>query len=329
MPGPFRNGLTIILLLSMLALPVRRAAGAETWPAQPVRIILASSPGGLPDVIARMLADRFSRAFNKQFQVENVEGGGGLLGPQRAARATPDGYTLFFSSNTHLASNQFMYKSLPYDPDHDFTPIALVGDSSPLVISVTNDLPAGNLSELIALAKTKPGKLSYATTSPRGAPGLTGEWLKFLAGIDIVQIPYKTTSQAVVDTVAGRTEIIIISLPVIEPYVKDGKLRTLAVTSNKRFPGLDEVPAANETVPGFGNDGWMALVAPTGTPADIVRRLNREADAFLKDPVVIERLRLLGMATNGAGDQQSIAEFLRAARENWAQIVKDLSIQPQ
>jgi tripartite-type tricarboxylate transporter receptor subunit TctC len=240
-------------------------AQAQPWPARTVRVIVASSPGGVPDIAARVLAERFSRAFGGQFVVENMMGGGGLLGAQTVARAAPDGHTIWMATSTHLSSNLYMFKSLPYDPVRDYDAVALLV-SSGFVFAVSAELPARNIEELVALAKASPGKLNYASTSPRGAAGIVGEWFNHVAGTRIVQIPYKTTAQAAQDTAGGRTQLIIISLGVVAPFVQAGRMRIIGVNSTHRHPELPDVRTISETYPGFALDSWLALVAPRGTP---------------------------------------------------------------
>ncbi len=319
--------LRALLLFSLLAPPC--AALAQAWPAKTVRIILGGSPGGTPDIASRLLADRYTRVFGRQFLVENVTGAGGIAAAQLVAKAAPDGYTLLFALNSQLVSNLYTYKSLPYDPAKDFIPVAMVVDTAPFVIAVNAEVRADNLPQLLAAAREQPGKLSYAITAANATAGIAGEWLNHVAGVKMVQVPYKITAQAIQDTVAGRTEVIIISPAVIQSFVKAGKLRFIAVTSARRLPGMDDVATVGETVPGFQVGGWFALMAPAGTPAEIVQHLNREADAFLKDEEVAQRLRQMSMAGSGAGTPQSIAAQMRAERELWARIVKDLDIKPE
>ncbi len=302
-------------------------AHAQAWPEKSVKIIVPNSTGSRPDIITRMLAERLSRAFGRQFVVDNSVAGGGLVGAQAAARSAPDGYTFFMGAVDTLATHSFYYESLPYDPVHDFTPVAMVTDSMAYAIGVNIDVPAKTLSELIALAKRQPGKLSCAADT--GSASVIAGWFAKVTGTQITPIPYKSVATSTQDVMAGRVEMIIIGLSSIAPALKSGKVRLIAITSQKRFPGLEEIPTAAETIPGFSAYAWLTLVAPAATPANIVQRLNRETDQVLKEPEVVERLRSFGATTSGAGTAQSISEFIRAERERWGKIMKEVGIKPQ
>ena len=317
----------IRVLFWLAAIALIGHASAQTWPAKPVKFIVPNAAGSVPDVIARMLGDRLSLALGRQFVVENNTAGAGLVAAQVAGRSAPDGYTFFLGTIVSLATNQYMFKSLPYDPERDFTPVAMLYDSGAFAIAVHPDVAAGSLSELIALAKAQPGKLSYA--ADRGLASIVGEWLNKVVGTQIVLVPYKAVAQSLQDTVAGRTQMIIISTAAVDSLRRAGKLRVLAVSSINRFPGLKDIPTISETVPGFHAAGWSSLVAPTGTPAEILQRLNRETDRFLKEPEVIERLLGFGLTTSGAGTPQSVAEFVRNERERWGRIMKEVGVQPE
>ena len=314
-----------LLRLSAAALLILLATAAQAWPTKPVRFIVASSPGGVPDIAARLLADRFSRAFGGQFVVENMMGGGGLLGAQTVSRATPDGHTIWMATSTHLSSNLYMFKSLPYDPVRDYDPAGLL-ISSGFVFAINAQLPAKNIEELVALAKAQPGKLNYASTSPRGAAGIVGEWFNHVAGTRIVQIPYKTTAQAAQDTAGAQTQLIIISLGVVAPFVQAGKLRVIGVNGTRRHPELPDVRTLAETYPGFALDSWLALVVPRGTPREIVSQLNRETNAFIREP---QRGTAEGYSTVGSGSPEDVADFIRRDRELWAKITRELKIEPE
>ena len=310
-----------ILAIACAAAPIH----AQSWPSKTVRFIVASSPGGVPDIAARMLADRFSRTLNGTFVVENMMGGGGLLGAQTVSRAAPDGHTIWMATSTHLTSNSYMYKALPYDPARDYDPVALL-ISSGFVFAVNADLPVKNIEELVALAKSRPGKLNYASTSPRGAAGIVGEWFNHVAGTRIVQIPYKTTAQAAQDTAGGVTQMIIISLGVVAPFVQAGRIKVIGVNASRRHPDLPEVRLLSETFPGFVLDSWLALVVPRGTPRDIVQKLNRVANEFIRGPRTGKGDAYF---TVGSGSAEEVAEFIRKDRELWGQITRTLRIEPE
>ena len=316
-------------IVALCALAFSFVAGAQTWPAKPVKVIVSTGPGLATDIMARFMSDRLSKQMNQSFFVENVAGAAGILGAQAAARAAPDGYTFYFAPASALVTNQFLFKSVPYDTTRDFTPVAMVCDTGPFVITVQPELPVKTLPDLIAMAKSQPGKLSYAFDISSGYAAIIGQLINRRAGIDIVEVPYKATAQAIQDTMTGRTQMMISSITATDTFVKSGKLRRIAVSSDRRYPGFKDVPTIAETLPGFKIDGWFALVAPTGTPANAIQRLNREIDLFLKEPDTRERLFQFGLGTSGAGTPESTGEYIRTERERWAGIVKELNIQPQ
>jgi len=303
-------------------------AGAQAWPEKPVKLIAPVSTGTALDISLRMTADRLSQAFGRSFYVENVTGGMGLTAAQTAARAEPDGYTFYLAGVGVIAADRHLFKSLPYNPDRDFVPVAMIYDSSAFAIAVHPDVPAKSVPELIALAKAQPGKLSYGTGSV-GVLGIPGRWFNKVAGTDMVPVPYNNAAQMMQDVIGGRTQVVFTTVGALDPFRKAGKLRVLAVSSAKRFPGWNDVPTIAETLPGYNIVGIGILVAPSGTPAGIVQRLNREIDRILKEPEVVQRLLALGMTTSGAGTPQSVAEFMRNERENWDKMLRGVNIQPQ
>ena len=316
------------LICAALAIGIAPAF-AQQWPTRPIRLICSTSPGQAPDIVARLFAERVSHTLGQQMYVENLPAASGLLGAQTAARAAPDGYTFFLGPATVMALNMHTFKSLPYDPVRDFTPVGIVNDSGPYVFAVNPEVPAKNLGELIAYAKANPGKLTYGVATSGAFGPLIGQLFAKRAGIDIVQIPYSVNAQAISETVAGTIQMMLTATPSIEGNLRSGKLRALAVTSAQRMPGHNDIPAASETLPGFVIDGWFVVVAPAGTPADIVTRLNREIEAFDKDPEVLNRFATLGMGISRARSPQETGEFIRAEQEHWGRIVKELGLKPQ
>jgi tripartite-type tricarboxylate transporter receptor subunit TctC len=318
---------SIVVLLCMLALPL--GSSAQTWPTKSVRIVVSTGPGLATDIMARLLSDRLTKQLGQPFVVDNIAGAAGILGAQAAARAAPDGYTFYFAPASALATNHLLFKSVPYDSLKDFTPVAMVCDTGPFVITVQPELPVNSLAELIAYAKANPGKLSYAFDISSGYAAIIGQLINRRTNAGMTEVPYKATAQALQDTMTGRTQLMIGSIPASDGFVKAGKLRRIAVSSEKRYPAIPDVPAIAELIPGFNIDGWFAMVAPAGTPTPIVQRFNREIDVVLRDPEVLKRINGFGLGTSGAGTPQSTLEFIRAQRERWATIVNELNIQPQ
>ncbi len=301
----------------------------QTWPARPIKLIVPSGPGLSADVLARLMSERLSHQLGQQMFVENIAGAAGMVGGQAAARAVPDGYTLYLGLAAALSSNLFLFKSVPYDPIRDFIPVAMLSESGPFVISVQSELPFKVLPDLISYAKANPGKLSYGIDASSGYQVVIGQLLAKRAGIDMVQVPYRSTAQVMQDTAAGTTQLMISAVAAVEGFVQSGKVRRIAITSSQRFPGLEDLPTVAETLPDFRVDGWLAVVAPTGTPEPIVARLNREIDIFIKAPETQLRLRAMGFATKSAGTPESIRGFIRSEIDAWGALVKELNIQPQ
>jgi tripartite-type tricarboxylate transporter receptor subunit TctC len=320
------NTLRICLAVLLLA---SAEVHAQAWPAKPVRMVTPIAPGGAADIVARIVAERLTKALGQSFVVENLPGASGVVGAQAVARAAPDGYTIFFAPSSPLVSAQFTMKSLPYDPVRDFTPVGTIVYSGPTVISVHPGVPASTLAELIALAKAQPGKLSYSVDVSSGLSVNVGRLFTKLAEVQIVEIAYKSTSQSVMDAVAGVVQVHVGSVASARTFANAGKLRRLAISSEKRFPGLEDLPTIAETVPGAILDGFYVMVAPAGTPDPIVQRLNRELDMILTDASVAAKLLDFGLATAGAGTPQSTGEYLRVERERWREVTRMLGMEPQ
>jgi tripartite-type tricarboxylate transporter receptor subunit TctC len=314
----------LLLILLLFAGP----ALAQEWPARPVKFIVSQAPGTSPDITARYLADRLSRLWGQQVVVENRPGGQNVPGAQAAARSAPDGYTFFYATTAAIVSNPYTFKALPYDPARDFVPVAMIA-KSPMVVAVNPSVPARSLAELIALDKAQPGKLAAANEGPKTFSGMMSRMLNQTAGIQLLQVPYNGVSPAIQDTIAGRTQVVLVSSAALLPFLKRGDLRPLAVSAGKRVRGLEDVPTLSETYPGFEYVGWFALLAPTGTPPAAIQRANRDMDRVLTDPEVAQRLFDLGLVNEGAGTPASLAEFLRAERERWGKLVKEIGLQPE
>jgi tripartite-type tricarboxylate transporter receptor subunit TctC len=304
-------------------------AQAQAWPAKPVRLIVAFAPGAQPDIIARLLADRLARALGQQVIVDNRPGTANLIGAQAAARAAPDGYTFFFATSAALVTNPLTFKVLPYDPARDFVPVSFVV-KSPFFILAHPDLPAKNLVELLALAKARPGALNFATDGARNFSGILASWVSREAGSLIQQVPYAVMPQGLQDTIAGRTQLVILSVGPAAPHVKRGALRALAASTATRLPGWDDVPAIAETVPGFEFVGWFGVVAPAGTPAEAVQRFSREAARALREPEVVQRLRDLGTYTvESAQTPEGFGDYIRSERTYWGKLLREVGVEPE
>jgi tripartite-type tricarboxylate transporter receptor subunit TctC len=318
----------LLLLLPVLLLASAIPAAAQTWPARPIRVIVSQAAGGTPDIICRLLMEQLARALGQQIVVENRSGGGNVIGAQAAARAEPDGYTLFFATAAALVTNPYTFKSLPYDAQKDFVPVSMVAQGVFLVLA-NPSVPAKSLSEVLALAKSEPGKLSFATDGPKNFSGMIAAWLNKLGGTQIPQVPYSTMPQGIQDTIAGRVQLTVLAVPSAAGAVASGTLRPLAVTSSRRIPGYENVPTVAETFPGFNFTGWMVLVAPTGTPAEAVQKVNREMQTILNDATTVKRLRDIGFFTDGAGTPETTGQFIKTQYEAWGKVVREIGLQPE
>jgi tripartite-type tricarboxylate transporter receptor subunit TctC len=279
--------------------------------------------------MARLMADAITRGLGQPVVVENNASASGLGAHQTAARAAPDGYTFLFTNTSGLATNLVTFKSIPYDPVKDFTPVAMVVDFGPQMLSVNVDLSVKTVAELIDYAKANPGKLSYAVDVTAGAAPFAARLLNKRANLGMVEVPYRSAAQMVQDVASGTIPVLISSMAASNAMVQAGKIRRLALSSTNRFPPLPDLPTIGETVPGVTMDGWFVVVAPAGVPADIVARVNKEVGEFLKGEDIRNRLAGFGLATSGAGTPQSTGVFIAREQEKWRALAQELDIQPQ
>ncbi|HWP87809.1 MAG TPA: tripartite tricarboxylate transporter substrate binding protein, partial [Burkholderiales bacterium] len=268
-------GWTRRVLLAFAVIVVALPVHAQNYPVRPVRMIVPFSPGGATDVPARILAQRLSEAFGHQIVIDNRPGAGGVLGADAVAKAPPDGYTLLLTATTHVISAS-LYQKLPYDAIRDFAPVMLIG-SGPNVLTVHPSLPAKNVRELIALAKARPGKIDYASSGNGSSQHLFGALFMSLADIRMMHIPYKGSAPATTDLIAGQVSVGFPGIALVLPHTKAGRLRALAVTSAERSKAMPDVPSIAEAgVPGYAATLWLGLLAPKGTPPQIVQKLFDE-----------------------------------------------------
>ena len=325
------RGLVIALVAAgAVLLPASRALAQTTnWPTRPIKLIVPTGPGLGTDIMARFVAAGVSPGLRQQVFVENISGASGILGAQAAARAAPDGYTFFFANASTFTSNRYMIKSIGYDPAHDFEPVAMVSDSGPFVISVTPSLPVKTLPELIAYGKANPGKLSYAVDTTSGYGVVVGRLLNTRGGIGMVEVPYRATPQMLQDTASGTIQVVINVYGAVYGFAKSGKVRPIAISSARRFSGSPDLPTIGDVLPGFEIDGWLCIVAPAGTPADMVNRLSREIDQFLQKPETQQRLLALGLASAGTNTPETTGQFIRKEEDKWRVLAKELDLKPE
>ena len=318
-----------ILLSGVIAFTLTSgmARAQSDYPARPVRIIVPSAPGGGTDIIARTLAQHFARVFGQSFVVENKAGAGNMIGLEAAARAAPDGYTLLLAPST-LVLNSVLYKKVPYDPVRDFAPVTLVA-TAPNVLIVGNALPAKTLAEFIALAKQKPGAMSYGSAGIGTSPHLCMELLKSMAGIQLEHVPYKGTMPGVTDVIGGQIAAMFSNALTARPHVESGRLRALAVTGPKRLDSMPNVPTvAQAGVPQYEAIQWYGLLAPAGTPPAIVARVQAEAVKALRSEEMKEKLALDG-AEPAASTPAEFAQMIADELAKWTRVARAAGIQPQ
>jgi tripartite-type tricarboxylate transporter receptor subunit TctC len=295
-------------------------AHAQSWPTHPIRVVVPYSPGGFVDVPARLVAPRLAAVLGKPVYVENKPGAGGTIGAEAVAKSAPDGHTLLFMGTPHVI-NPWLYKSLPYDALKDFEPVAMVA-RGPYALVVSPKLGVSSVRGLIEAAKAQPGKIDYASSGNGSAQHLVCALFASMAGIELNHVPYKGSGSALQDLLSGQVKVSFAGIPNILSQVKAGRLRALAVTTPRRWSELPDVPTLAEAgVPGFEATLWIAIAAPAGTPPDIVRRLNAETGAILREPEVQRSLRAAGVQPSLLGPVE-LAAFMRAEHEKWGKVVR-------
>jgi len=316
----------LALLAALAALPAPPPAAAQSWPSRPVRFVLPFPAGGATDTATRVLAEQLSKEYGQQFLADNRPGANGAIAAELAARAAPDGATFFAATNSPMALNPFMMKKLAYDPVRDFAPVARLA-LVPYVVVVNPEVRAATLQELVAAAKAQPGKLSYAAGAATGI--VAGEALKRVAGIDLLQVPYKGNPPAMTDVVAGRVTLTFTDVVSGLSHITSGKLRPIAVTTKARTPLMPDLPTVEEAgYPPYDVAGWGAVFAPAGTPPEIVAKLAASIRATLARPEVRARFLSLGLDPAPSSPEE-LGAFLRAELAKWERLVTDAGIQPE
>jgi len=318
--------MTMLRLIALiLAACVPALAHAQTYPAKPVRIIVPFAPGGATDIVTRLLAQKLNEAWGQQILVDNRAGAGGNIGGELAAKAPPDGYTLFMTSGSIVTANQYMYRKLAWNPEKDLVAITNVA-SGPQIVAVHPSFPARNIKEMIALAKARPESITFGSAGIGTQTHLAAENFLFTAGINAVHVPYKGEGPALVDLVAGQIIFLTPNLSASIGFVQQGRLRALGVTSKQRSSQLKDVPAIAETLPGFENLGWFGLMAPAGTPAAVLDKVYRDTAKALEGADLRKRFDDLGMAPVG----NAPADFAKAIREEavrWARVIRERKLE--
>jgi len=309
--------LAVVALFLAVSVPVR----AADYPSRPVTLVVAFPPGGPSDVLARIVGKKMEQLLGAPFVIENRPGAGGNIAAEGVARAAPDGYTLLMGNNSILATNESLYKHLNYSPEKDFTPITLVGTQANILV-VNPDVPAHSLKELIALAQASPGKINFASSGYGAAAHLAGELFKSEAKIDIVHVPYKGAAPALQDVIAGHDQMMFATAASVVGHIEGGRVRALAVTTLKRTQVLPDVPTVDESgLKGFDASTWHGLVAPVGTPPQVIALLHDAAVKALNDPGVQASLGKLGVDIVGDTPQE-FQTYIKSEIPKWTAIVK-------
>jgi len=318
--------LFIIFCCPLQALAQATATGsAQAWPSRPIRFIVPFPPGGGTDVNARMIAPRLAAALGQQVVVENRTGAGGMVGTEFVAKSAPDGYTMVIATIGPIAINQSLYSRMTYDPAKDLAPVTITGEV-PNGLVVHPALPAKSLKELITLAKQRPRELNYGSSGAGAGDHLAAEMLNVIAGIRMTHVPYKGGPPAMVDLMAGNIQLIFATLATGMPYIRAGRVRTLAVASAQRYAILPDVPTVAEAgVPGYAINNWAGVFVAAGTPRAIIERLNSEIVKALGAPEVRQKLLEMGLVA-GTNTPEQFASYIQSETVKWAKVVKDANI---
>jgi tripartite-type tricarboxylate transporter receptor subunit TctC len=308
------------LFLSLLWTAAQAQNAAAVWPTKPVKIVVTFPPGGAPDTLARVLADKWSQSLGQTFTVDNKAGAGGNIGADYVAKSAADGATLLVGTVGTHAINPALYPNIPYNNIKDFTPVSFLA-STPNLLVVNNTVPARTVKELIALARTTP--LTFGSSGSGTSIHLSGELFNTLAGVKMQHIPYKGRAQAIPDLVGGRITMIFDNMPSVLPMVRSGDLRAIAVTSANRSAAAPNIPTIAESgLPGFEASSWFALLAPAGLPRDVQVRINAETARVMALPDVREKMALLGLDV-APGTPEALAAYIQSETVKWAKVVKE------
>jgi len=299
---------------------------ATNYPSRPIRVIVPFAPGGGLDISTRLIAQKLTEKWGQNIVVDSRPGAATIVGTEIASKAAPDGYTLLMITTT-FAINPGLYPKLPYDPVKDFTPVTQL-NSQPNVVVVTPSFPGKSVKDLMALAKAKPGELTFATPGAGSAPHLSAEMFQRAAGVSMIHVPYKGIPPAVTDVIGGRVTMLFTTTISAAPHIKAGKLRALAITSAKRQSSMPDVPTIGETLPGYRAEAFQGMVAPAGVPQAIVNKVSAEVARIVRLPDVSQRFELDGAEPVGSTPKE-FAAFLKAEMQKWNKVIRDAGIKPE
>jgi tripartite-type tricarboxylate transporter receptor subunit TctC len=318
---------TLAMLAGTLAMALAPPTMAQPYPNKAIKIVVPFAVGGIADTFSRVIGQKLTEAWGQPVVVENKAGAGGNIGADLVAKSPPDGYTLVMGNIGTHAVNPYLVKNMPFDPLKDFAPIAHVLDAEGLLV-VNPSVNAKTLPEIISLARSEPGKMSYASGGMGTTSHLAGELFKSMAKVDVVHVPYKGNAPAITDLLGGQTQMIFATMPTVLPQVKAGRLRAIAVIGLERTPALPEVPTVAETLPGFAVSNWIGLFAPAGTPQEIVSKLNAEVQKIMQQPEVQKRLETEG-AKFIPTTPESFAAFQKSETAKWSKALHEAGIKAE
>jgi tripartite-type tricarboxylate transporter receptor subunit TctC len=323
-----RGALALTVLPAWTGPSAWAQGAAAAWPDKPVRFVLSQPAGSGPDNVARIIGERLAKGLGQPLVMDNKPGGQNVIGAQAAARSAADGYTFYFATTAALVTNSYLFKTLPYDPQKDFVPVAFVG-KSPFAVLVRADSPVQSLQDLLARARSTPGKVSLGNEGPRTFSGMIARFLNARAKAEFNLTPYASVSVAVQDAIGGHVDAVVADIASTAQLVRQGRLRMLAVTTAKRVAGWDQVPAVAETYSGFDLSGWFALVAPAATPRPVIERMNQEFNAVTADKEVAAKILSAGPVAESGMSLDQVAAFLKDEHQRWSQITRELGVLPE
>ena len=313
----------IAALASVLSLAPELAV-AQTYPSRPIRLVVPFDPGGPTDILARGVGARMGEGLGATVAVENRSGASTIIGAEIVAKSAPDGYTLFLTTGTAVSINQHMFKKLPYSPDKDFTAVGYLG-ANPYGMFANPSVPASTFKDLLAYTKVNPGKLNVGMAGAGTPTHFAWQMLELASGARFTAVQYKGNNPALIDVLSGRIELMLSSPVLMLPHVKTGKLKALAVTSPARTPQLPDVPAMSEFYPGVEAETWFGIMAPAGTPRNIIVRINAQMQNYTADPASRDKMLGMGMLLNG-GTPEQLAAYIKAETERWGTLIRKLGL---
>ena len=319
---------TALTATTSLYWPAAVMAQGASWPDKPVKWVLSQPAGSGPDNVARLLAERLARVIGQPVVIENKQGGQNVIGAQVAARSPADGYNFYFATTAALVTNSYLFKTLPYDPQKDFVPVAFIG-KSPFAVLVRSESPVVSIQDLIARSKATPGQFSIANEGPRSFGGIIARLINARSGAKANLVAYSSVGVAVQDVIGGHSDAVVADIASTAQLVRQGRLRMLAVTNAKRIPAWSQVPALSELIPDFEMNGWFGVVAPTGTPKAVIAKMHQEINVVLADREISDKILNIGPITEPLATPDSFGVFLNEERQRWGDAAREIGLLPE